>query len=301
MDVFKTPEERFLISQHIIRVFDLLINSSVINKIILFLNSDHGFIVWESLKVISLFAPGPRIANTPETSTLHPDQMYHKVLLVNNSVIQITLKLTQSKFNEVKHQAVLALGFLARNSNEIRDLIISLNGVSLLITLIDENSTIELARAVAGTLSILAGVTMKTKIYLTDINIVLALVEHFAWFLFWKDDSEVITSSLLGLTYLLPLVEINITNKNVWERVISMLTHNTILVKRAAMNCLRNIISSNALQCQFLVENKIIPLTTELLNYPNLHCKIESCKMISLLANKGYIWVLYVILNCLLI
>lgn len=251
-------------------------------------------VLWACLKIVTIFAPGPRIANTPETSILHPSQMYHKVVLVNNGVLQRCLKLTSSNCIEVKEQAILAVGFMVRNSPDIRDLIVTLGGVEHLCNSISENSDISTVQRMSLTLSFLAGVGQKKEIGLNMVGpttSVLLQVKTFTWLLFWKDDIDILSNSLLGLAYLLPLIELTFENKSIWERVVNMLTHNNVLVKRAALNCLKNIILSNELQCQYCVEQKLVLLLSELLHFSNNDIKFEACHLINLLANKGYAWV----------
>jgi len=120
--------------------------------------------------------------------------------------------------------------------------------------------------------------------------LVLDLVKAFTFFLYWKDETEIIINSLLGLSYLLPLVELNMQNQDLWKRIVMMVTHNAILVKRAAMKCLRKVILHNDLQAQFLVENGVIMIVSDLLNYNNTHIKCEACDIVSVLASKGYTW-----------
>lgn len=47
---------------------------------------------------------------------------------------------------------------------------------------------------------------------------------------------------------------------------------------------------NNDLQAQFLVENGVIMIISDLLNYNNTHIKCEACDIVSVLASKGYTW-----------
>lgn len=293
--VFKTPAERFEISNHIIRIFDLIVNSNLINKICYILgNTENPNILWECLKIVTIFAPGPRIANTPETSILHPSQMFHKILLGNNGVVQSCLKLTQSNCIEVKEQAVLAVGFLVRNSADIRDLIVSLGGVQVLCDSINTESPISLVQRMSLTLSLIAAVPNRKGESMLSAELsktTLSLVQAFSWLLFWKDDIDILSNSLLGLSYLLPQIELNFSNTSIWERAVKMLTHNNVLVKRSALYCLKTIVLNNELQCQYCVEQKMLVLLSELLHFANANVRVEACDLITLLANRGYAWV----------
>ena len=290
VSVFQTPGERFEIANQIIRVFDLFENSSCLERIIEFLNkSDDPMLVWESLKAVTIFSAGPRIANTPENSNLHPDRFYHRAILVQKDIVPLLLKFVSSQCVEVKRQAVLAIGFLCCGCADIRDFIVSLGGASNLLELVDEKMDLEDGISVSWTLSILSGNTI-TNPSVPDIALALDLVKAFTFFLYWKDDTDIIVNSMLGLSFLLPLVELNMQNQDLWKRIIMMVTHNAIIVKRAAMKCLRKIILNNDLQAQFLVENGVIMIISDLLNYNNTHIKCEACDIVSVLASKGYTW-----------
>jgi len=289
--VYKTPGERFEIANHVIRIFDLIENSSCLERIIEFLKkSDDAVLIWECLKAITVFCCGPRIANTPENSNLHPDKFYHRAILVQKDIIPTIMKFIGSQCLEVKRQAILALGFLCRGCADIRDFVVSLGGAGSLLELVDEKMDIEDGQCVSWTLSILSGNTLRNAA-LFEISLVLDFVRAFTFFLYWKDDIDIIINSLLGLSYLLPLVELNLENQDLWKRITMMLTHNATLVKRAAMNCVRKIVLHNDLQAQYMVEGGVILMISELLNYNNIHVKCEACEIISVLAGKGYTWV----------
>jgi len=251
-------------------------------------NCDDPHIVWECLKAITLIIPGPRIANTPEDSIFHPKKYYFRALLAKEGIIPICLKMLGTKWLEIKKQAILALGMMAHSCIDVRDIIIGLDGINTIISLVHEDMDMDTARAIAWTLSILAGVTIKGQISPIEESQVLTLVKIFSWFLYWRDDIEILTHSLLGLSYVMPLVELKIENKDVWERVVKMLTHNGNYVKRAALNCLGSIARSNSMQCQYIIENNAIGLASELLNYNNTQIRSEVCEFISILANQGY-------------
>jgi len=134
VSVFKTPNERFEIANHVINVFYLIENSSVLSRIVEFIKkSEDNFLLWESLKVISYFANGPRVANTPEDSNLHPSKFFHKAILAKKDIIGDIAKHAQSSCIEVKRQAILTLGFLARGCTEMRDAIMQLGIIGVLV------------------------------------------------------------------------------------------------------------------------------------------------------------------------
>lgn len=86
--------------------------------------------------------------------------MATKILLINNGVIQKLLELVKSPCIEVKEQAVLALGFIARHDQEPRDFIVMLDGINILLSSMKETNVISMVLKLTWTLSIICGATM---------------------------------------------------------------------------------------------------------------------------------------------
>ena len=217
--------------------------------------------------------------------------MWHKVLLGNSGAVQILVKLLRTTCIEVREQAILAIGFMAKGAPDVRDLIFSLGGLEALLLLVNANSTIQLAQKVSWVLSVLSGWTMPEGRRGVGKQAVQNIMQSFSFLLYWKDDTDIITHSLLGLTHLLPLVQIDQKNKQIWERVVKLLTHSQTKVKRAGLICIKSIIQSNDMQLQFIVEQKLIVLLSEILAHSDIGIKIEACYVITILAKKGYYFV----------
>lgn len=89
-NLFVSSSERFKISHFLIKLFDYL-DSFTIIKILKFLKEKRAdsSICLECLKIITLFAPGPRLTNLNNQSVYHPSKMLHKNFLVQNDILEI--------------------------------------------------------------------------------------------------------------------------------------------------------------------------------------------------------------------
>ena len=259
LSIVTDPQERFEIASYLLRLFDLLINSNLIQRIIALLSSSTDpHIQWEAEKIITFFAPGPRIAHTPEDSLFHPKKLTTKVILINNGTVQKLLELLNSQCIEVKEQAILALGFIARHDKEARDVVVMLKGVDCLINAINETKSNSVIQKATWTLSILCGATLPKDAGLKSEDDVIKILSAVITKIYCVDNPEIIANVVGILKYLLPLVSIKEDNMNVWEQLVKLLSFPNYIVKRSALNTIRNIVSINDIQTQFFVECGLI-------------------------------------------
>lgn len=292
LSVVTNPQERFEIASHLLRVFDLLINSNVIHRIISLLGaSAEPHIQWEATKIITFFAPGPRVAHTPEDSLFHPSKMITKAILINGGVVQKLLELVRSPCIEVKEQAVLALGFLGRHDKDARDIILSLQGVDILLCALAECKSDSMVQKLCWTLSIICGATLPRDAGLKDGKLIVDILAAVVKLMFSKDNPDILANVTGVLSYLLPLVEINGDNMAVWERLVQMIAYPNYAIKRSALSAIKNVVSKNEAQAQFMVECGLIPSLGELLIHQNQDVRIDACSVLAFLASKGYTWV----------
>ena len=321
--IFTTPFERLQISQYLMKLFDFLDNSVII-KIIKYLHeSADEELIFESLKIICLFANGPNLINLNKDSIFHPSLMLHKTFLIQNNMIEILLKFIENPpNNNIKNQSLLALGFLMKNSVQIRDMVILENGLNIIFKHYNPDTNIKEMEKLSWILSIIAGVTIKIR--LKETKEVKSLIDAFCELLFWRDNIEILVNSLLGLAYLLPFISLSesfslikneetsqisllnseLVNKlagdsifeednfKVYNRIMGLLSHNSIAVKRAAIYCLNKLINDDS-HCQLLIECKFIGKITDFLVYNSPEIKISALQLIRKTIEKGYtFWVL---------
>jgi len=296
---FSSPTERFQISHYLIKLFDYL-DSTVIVKILKYLHdSSNVQIIFESLKIVTLFASGPKLPAINATSIFHPSKMLHKNFLIQNNILAILLKFNEyPPNNAIREQALIAIGFLAKNSPQIRDMIILQNGLEIIYKYYSPDRTTKEMEKISWVLSILAGVSLKIPI--RDLEKLALLNKIFGELLFWRDNIEILTNSLLGISYTMPYIQPDYEKLNLWSRILAILTHNSILVKRSGLIALGRIINDEG-QCQILIELKMIEKFSDLLNYNSPEIKLSVVYILKKLVEKGYgsvmIFFIYMCLN----
>eukprot|EP00743_Colponemidia_sp_Colp-15_P006188 GILK01006654.1.p1 GENE.GILK01006654.1~~GILK01006654.1.p1 ORF type:complete len:1082 (+),score=190.54 GILK01006654.1:102-3347(+) len=289
LDMFKNPRERFEISALLIRLFDSLVGTGVMARITNFLAAnDHPHLQWEAVKAVTYFAPGPNIANTPRQSHLHPDKMFHKSLIIHFGALPKLVDLVSHPCIEVREQAVLALGFIARNSVEARDLVLSHNVVEALISQISDQQTIPMLRRLSWTLSVLCGSTLAKKASVPA-SLLASARAPLAGLLFWRDDDVILANTLTVLSFLLPGVLIDDGNRRVWERLVELLRHPSVEVQRSALQTLRTIMWSDEQQCRILQEFNLLSTLRQLLQDANSNVRMDACDLLTVLAKRGFV------------
>lgn len=112
----------------ILLIFQRIQEAVIIPRIVNFLSSSVDNLPelqYEAARVVTFFAPGPRIAHTPSDSILHPDKMRHKGEVVTSGAINLLVQLLGSTSPPVQEQAVVALGTIASHNSQARDFLIS--------------------------------------------------------------------------------------------------------------------------------------------------------------------------------
>ncbi len=98
---------------------------------------------------------------------------------------------------ELRDQAILALGSLAKNSPQIRDLILLQNGFNLIYDAVySADRTIKEMEKISWLFSILAGVSLRSPI--RDTSKLVVFNKVFSELLFWRDNNDILTNALLG-------------------------------------------------------------------------------------------------------
>jgi len=299
LEVFQSTNEHIRISGYLIKLFETLINQNLINRILQCLGADNSkSIQWETLKIITFFAPGPRIPEIPESYFLHPSQKFTKQVLMQTGTIQKILELCENECIEVRDQALLALGFIARHDLESKNYLLALGcmQVSLRIlrrgadkVLLDTSSLIR----TAWLLSILCGATMprdysKPNFSQTELKEITEIVVSLFRV---SEDENLLVNLLVVLSYVLPYLAMDDFNRWILNQLVVLLGHENESVKRAALQTVRNLIWLNSSQCQVLTEVGLFGRITELLlNSGNSMIKLDTLSILRYLVQRGYTW-----------
>jgi len=298
LSIITDPQERFEIASYLLRLFDLIINSNLIQRVIALLDySSYPHIQWEAEKIITFFAPGPRIAHTPEDSLFHPKKLTTKAILINGGAVQKLLALLKSPCLEVKEQALLALGFIARHDKEAKDVVITLKAVDALLSTLSGTKLDSVIKKATWTLSILCGATLPKDATLKSKDDMIKILTTVVTLLFTSNNPEVITNVIGISKYLLPLMEIKEDNMNVWERLVQMLSFPNHIIKRSALSAVQKILELSDVQTQFMIECGLLGQLGELLMNQNQDVRIDTCSALVYLARKGYSWVSFNLSN----
>lgn len=168
-EVFPSPEDRYEMGDLFIQIFTRIMEASVMPRVIDFLKADclEGSEVselryrlqYEAARVVTYFAPGPRIAHTPTDSVLHPDRTMHKDFLVKNGAAHYLGELLTSGCMEVREQALLALGMLARHDAPVRDFLLDLGIYEAILELINDQTGLTMLKHATWAVAIFCGST----------------------------------------------------------------------------------------------------------------------------------------------
>eukprot|EP00954_Amorphochlora_amoebiformis_P025395 1372626-Amorphochlora_amoeboformis.AAC.2 len=91
----------------------------LIPRIVLFLKEvEHPKLQYQAARVLTYYAPGPRIAHTPTDSAIHPDKMLHKKEVIRANAIETLKVLLISPSLPVLKQSAIALGTIASYNHE---------------------------------------------------------------------------------------------------------------------------------------------------------------------------------------
>jgi hypothetical protein len=299
LTVFQTPNERVKVSGFLVRLFEQLLNSSIIPRVLQCLGIHSvSEIQWEALKIATLFAPGPRIPGLPESHMLHPSNQHTKNVILASGAAAKLVELCDSSCLEVRDQALLALGFIARHDPEARNYIVSLDCLSPVLRLLKrgiEAVVIEVSSLIraAWLLSILCGATMpreQAKPLFRQAELV-DIADTLARLFSLQQQENLLANCLTSLCFVLPAMQLDVHNKWVLDRIIQLITHDNVIVTRAALQTLRHIIWINAAQCQLLTEAGLYGRLCELLlSASDSLVKLDILSVLRYLIQRGYTW-----------
>jgi len=293
------PQEQFEIAPHILRLLELMIRKKIIHKVVMLLNRLEEDLLLEAVKIITLLATGPKIPHIPLESIFHPSKMTMKVLLVNDRTIGRLIKLLRTSNKKLKEQIIIALGTIAKYDKEPRDIILMSGSIEALIGCFVEPLDNSMIQKITWTLSIICGETLPKEAALKSGKIAVDVLTTVVKILPKTEDTETMANIFAILKHLLTLVEIRPDNINVWKQLVLRLTYQDSIVRKSSLAAVKNIITLNEIQTQFMLECGLVEQLNELLTSQSEEIRIETCSIISILGQKGHSWVIhYLILVC---
>lgn len=198
--------------------------------------------------------------------------------VVEHGALPIFVQLLLSPNDDVREQAVWALGNIAGDSPNFRDLVLQSGGLEPVMNVIRSAEKMSIIRNATWTLSNLCrGKPQPPLQWVVPALGTLAQLIH-------STDVEALTDACWALTYLSDGSEEHINavlNANVLRRLVELLGHPDAKVQTPALRALGNIVTGNDMQTQTVVENGALQAFGPLLSHAKKAIRKECCWAIS--------------------
>eukprot|EP01052_Picozoa_sp_SAG31_P005095 SAG31_NODE_219_length_19926_cov_4.297297_8_plen_554_part_00 len=203
----------------------------------------------------------------------------HTRVVIDNQAVPIFIHLLGSPNEDVREQAVWALGNIAGDSPQCRDLVLQLGILGPLMAQINEQSRISMMRNATWALSNLCRGKPQP-----DFSVVKPALPCFAHLMF-SDDDEVVTDACWALSYLSDGTNDKIQaviDSGVVSRLVELLSHPSTSVKTPALRTVGNIVTGDDPQTQAVIDAGALPRMLQLLEPQNKKSiRKETCWAIS--------------------
>jgi len=205
----------------------------------------------------------------------------HTREIINNGAVPIFVQLLKSPSEDVREQAVWALGNIAGDSPECRNLVLEAGVLEPLLTLCNQNSKLTLLRNATWSLSNLC----RGK-PLPPFQSIQSALPVLSALLFMKDE-EVLTDACWAFSYISDDTGPN--NEKIAEviksgavpRLVHLLSHQNNNVKHPALRTIGNIVTGDDLQTQVVINNGAPQRLLSLLHNEKKAIRKEACWTIS--------------------
>eukprot|EP00931_Biecheleriopsis_adriatica_P015911 TRINITY_DN1190_c0_g1_i1.p1 TRINITY_DN1190_c0_g1~~TRINITY_DN1190_c0_g1_i1.p1 ORF type:complete len:534 (+),score=132.55 TRINITY_DN1190_c0_g1_i1:68-1669(+) len=199
-------------------------------------------------------------------------------VVVEHGALPIFVQLLQSPSEDVVEQAVWALGNIAGDSPNFRDLVLQSGGLGPITALLRKTEKTSVMRNATWTLSNLC--RGKPPPPFEWVSPALGCL---AW-LITNSDVEVLTDACWAISYLSdgPNERISaVLEAGVCQRLVELLTHQSALVQTPALRAVGNIATGDDKQTQFVIQCGALQCLLGLLQHTKKSIRKESCWTIS--------------------
>ncbi|KAI8473408.1 MAG: importin alpha [Monoraphidium minutum] len=203
----------------------------------------------------------------------------HTKVVIDEGAVTIFVQLLQSPSDDVREQAVWALGNIAGDSPRCRDLVLSLNALPPLLEQLKDNSKISMLRNATWTLSNFCRGKPPPNFAQTQqaLPTLARLIHH--------SDEEVLTDACWALSYLSDGDNDRIDKvieAGVCRRLVELLLHHSPAVLVPALRTVGNIVTGNDMQTQVIINCGALACLLQLLTANHKKSiKKEACWTIS--------------------
>jgi len=199
-------------------------------------------------------------------------------VVVEHGALPIFVELLQSPNDDVREQAVWALGNIAGDSPNFRDLVLQSGGLNPVMTTLRDSEKTSMMRNATWTLSNLC--RGKPPPPFEWVSPALGTLAN----LIYSTDVEVLTDACWALSYLSdgPNDRVQAVIKaGVCRRLVELLLHTSPLVQTPALRAVGNIVTGDDPQTQVILQSGALPSLLKLLTHAKKAIRKESCWTIS--------------------
>jgi len=202
----------------------------------------------------------------------------HTKVVMEVGAVPIFCRLLLSPNDDVREQAVWALGNIAGDSPPCRDLVLQAKAMQPLLQQLHQNSKLSMLRNATWTLSNFC--RGKPQPEFEMVKPALPTLGQ----LIFSPDEEVLTDACWALSYMSdgPNEKIQaVLDAGVTRRLVELLLNPSPAVQTPALRTVGNIVTGNDLQTQFVINTNALPCLLALLSNPKKGIRKEACWTIS--------------------
>ncbi|XVF57605.1 hypothetical protein PTKIN_Ptkin06aG0218800 [Pterospermum kingtungense] len=203
----------------------------------------------------------------------------HTWVVIEHGAVPMLVQLLSSDSDDVREQAVRALGNVAGDSPSCGDLVLGNGALMPLLAQLNERSKLSMLRNVTWTLSNLS--RGKPPTLFEQVKPALPILRE----LIYLDDEEVLTDACWALSFLSdgPNSKIQaVIEAGVCTQLVKLLAHPSPTILIPALQTVGNIVTGDDNQTQFVIDNKVLPYLHQLLvQNHRKSIKKEACWTIS--------------------
>jgi HEAT repeat protein len=199
-------------------------------------------------------------------------------VVIDAGAVPILINLLSSPNDEVREQAVWALGNIAGDSPVCRDYVLQHNAMEPLLLNLRESTKLSMLRNATWTLSNFC--RGKPQPHFDFVKPALPTLAK----LIYSTDEDVLTDSCWALSYLSDGTNDRIQaviESGISRRMVELLMHNSYTVQTPALRTVGNIVTGDDLQTQIMINSSALPCLLALLNSTKKSIRKEACWTIS--------------------